>query len=260
MRAAFDIFKCLFIRRDQARACAAFDGHVADGHAPFHGQIADRFAAIFDHVARAASGACGADDGQGDVLGRDARFQFAGDFHLHVLGFLLDQRLRGQNMLDLGCADPVGQRAECAMGRGVAVATNHGHARQRPALFGADNMNDALTNIGHRIIVNAEILGILVQCGHLNGAVFGHVLGIFAARCCGHVVIRHGDRFFRCADLATGHAQTFKCLWAGHFMHQMAVDIQKAGAVFGFVGDMCVPDFVIECAGGHWSSPVDVSE
>jgi hypothetical protein len=39
--AAFDIVEGLFIGRDQAGARAAFDGHVAHGHAPFHRQFAN---------------------------------------------------------------------------------------------------------------------------------------------------------------------------------------------------------------------------
>mmetsp|Transcript_22369 Transcript_22369/g.35806 ORF Transcript_22369/g.35806 Transcript_22369/m.35806 type:complete len:323 (-) Transcript_22369:1155-2123(-) len=117
-----------FIRGNQASTCAALNGHVADGHAPFHGQAADRFATILDDIAGAAGGAGFSDDGQGDVLGGHTGAQLAGDLDLHVLGFLLDQGLSGQNMLNLGCADAVGQRTECTMGRGMGVATDDGHA------------------------------------------------------------------------------------------------------------------------------------
>ena len=61
----------------------------------------------------------------------------------HVLGRLLDQRLRGQHVLDLRGADAEGQRAEGAVRRGVAVAAHDGHARQGQALLGADHVDDA---------------------------------------------------------------------------------------------------------------------
>ena len=109
VRAAVAVFVSLLVRCDQASACAAFDRHVADGHAAFHRQIADRFAAILDDVAGAAGCAGSANDGHGDVFGGHTGGKFAGDLDLHVFGFLLDQRLRGQNVLDLGCADAVGQ-------------------------------------------------------------------------------------------------------------------------------------------------------
>ena len=247
MRAAFDIFIGGLIRRDQTGAGTAFDGHVADGHAAFHRQIADRFAAIFDDIAGAASGAGLADHGQSDVLGGHARLQFAGDFDLHVLGFLLDQRLGGQNVLDLGCADAVRQRAKRAVGGGVAVAANHGHAGQGPALLGADDMHDALTDVMHRVVVNAEILGVLVQRFDLNarfGFSISHGFSIPFTRAglgvVGYVVIRSPRWSFRARAPFT-HARglppamrryiAFKGLRAGHFVHQMAVDIQQAGAI-----------------------------
>ena len=178
----------------------------------------------------------------------------AGDLDLHVLGLALDQRLGGQHMLDLGRADAMRQRAEGAMRGGVAVAADHGHARQGPALFGADDVDDALADVGHRVVVDAEILGVLVQRLDLDAAVFGHGRGIGAVQRGRHVVVRHGDGLFRRAHLAARHAQAFERLRAGHFMHQMAVDIQKAGAVVGLVDDMVVPDLVIEGSERSWLS------
>ncbi len=150
----------------------------------------------------------------------------------------------------------MGQRAECAMGGGVAVAAHHGHARQGPALFRPDNMHDALTHIGHRVIMHAEIFGVFIQSLHLNAGFFGHLRGIVAP--CGgwHVVVRHGDGFIGRVDLAARHAQAFERLRAGDLVDQMAVDIQKAGAVIGFIRDMGIPDFIIKGLGGHVSSPV----
>jgi hypothetical protein len=81
----------------------------------------------------------------------------------HVLGFFLDQRLRGQHMLHLAGADAVGQRAESAMRRGVAVAAHNGHAGQREALFRPDDVDDALTNVDLVVIFDAELGSVLGQ-------------------------------------------------------------------------------------------------
>ena len=62
----------------------------------------------------------------------------------HVLGLVLDQRLGGEHVLDLGGADAVGERAEGAVGRGVAVAADDGRARQGEALLRPDDVDDAL--------------------------------------------------------------------------------------------------------------------
>jgi hypothetical protein len=41
-------------------------------------------------------------------------------------------------------------------------------------------------------------------------------------------------------------------------VNEVAVDIQKAGAIVGFMRDMGIPDFIIERFGGHRSSPLRV--
>ena len=123
-------------------------------------------------------------------LGRHTRRKLAGDLDLHVLQFLLDQRLGGQHMLDLGGADPVRQRAEGAMRRGVAVAADDRHARQRPALLGADDMHDPLPDVGDGIVVDAEIARVLVEGGDLDAAFLGHLVGGSRGPRGGHVVDR----------------------------------------------------------------------
>ncbi len=158
LRLALDVVEGLFVRRDQAGAGAAFDRHVADRHAAFHRQRADRLAGKFDDMAGAAGRADLADDGEDDVLGGDAVRQLAIDLDQHVLGLFLDQRLGRQHVLDLGRADAVGQRAERAMGRGVAVAADDRHARQREALLRSDDVDDALALVVLGIIFDAEIV------------------------------------------------------------------------------------------------------
>ena len=251
VRATFAIGIGFFVRRDQTRARTTFDGHVTDGHAPFHRQIADRFAAIFNDIASAAGCAGLADNRQGDVLGSDAGGQLACDLDFHVLALALDQRLGGKDMFNFGRADAVGQRAKSAVGRRVAVTTDNGHAGQGPTLFRANDVHNALTDIGHGVIVNAKILGVLVERIDLNTAILGHGGSIGAIQRGGHVVIGNGNGLVRCVNRPSCHAQPLKGLRAGHFVHQMAVDIQQACAVFGLVGNVSIPDFVVKCLGGH---------
>jgi hypothetical protein len=61
------------------------------------------------------------------------------------------------------------------------------------------------------------------------------------------VVGRRHDRA-DAPDLAAGLAQAFEGLRAGHFMHQMAVDVEDGGAVFFGVDDVLVPDLVVQRA------------
>ena len=117
-------------------------------------------------MADAAAGADLADDGEDDVLGRDAVGELAVDRHAHPLRPRLRQRLGGQNVLDLAGADAEGERAERAVRRGVAVAAHDRHARQRAALLGSDDVDDALPGIAHREVDDAELRGVLAQ--HLD--------------------------------------------------------------------------------------------
>jgi hypothetical protein len=118
-------------------------------------------AGIFDHVAGAAGGADLADDGEDDVLRGDAFGKLAVDAERACSSPFLDQRLRGEHVLDFGGADAVRQRAERAVRRGVAVAADDRHAGQREALLRADDVDDALALVVLVVILDAELLALL---------------------------------------------------------------------------------------------------
>ena len=147
-------------------------------------------------------------------------------------------------MLDLRGADAVRQRAERAVGGGMAVAADDGGAGQRKALLGADHVHDALAYVELVEIFDAEFLGVLRHHADLLGAFRIRIgLGAIGGR---DVVVDHGQRLLRRVNLAPGGAQPFERLRRGHLMDQMAVDIEQAGAVIGFVNQMVVPDFVVQ--------------
>ena len=58
-------------------------------------------------------------------------------------------------------------------------------------------------------------------------------------------MINHSQRLFWMAHLARRHAQTFKSLWGGDFMHQMPINIKKACAIISLMRHMIIPDFVV---------------
>ena len=178
------------------------------GHAPFHRERADRLAGIFQRVAGAAGGADLADDGEDDVLGGDAGRQFAVDHRAHVLRLLLDQRLRRQHMLDFRGADAVGERAERAVRRGVAVAAHDRRAGQGEALLRTDDVDDALALVELVEIFDAEVARVLGERLDLLGA---FRIGIGQRAVGGrHVVIDHGERLFRRVHLAAGRRRPSK--------------------------------------------------
>ena len=143
-QAAFDVLDGFIVHRHHASARSAFNGHVAHRHTAFHAERANGRATKFNRVASAARCADLADDGQHDVLGSATFGQRAFDLDQQIFGFFGQQGLRGHDMLDLAGADAVGQRAKCAMGGRVRVATYHRHAGQGGPIFGANHMHNAL--------------------------------------------------------------------------------------------------------------------
>ena len=155
-------------------------------------------------------------------------------------------------MLDLAGADAESQRADAAMTGGVAVAADNGCAGQRKALFGADDMDNALLAVGRADIFDAEGGGVGLKRGQLlrafdignRDAVARRIL----ARGGRQIMVGHRQRQVRTANGAARSAQSFKRLRAGDFVHQMAVDKDQAGAIVAPVNDMGVPDFFVQSA------------
>jgi hypothetical protein len=104
-----------------------------------------------------------------------ARASVPSTLHQHVLRLLGQQGLGGQHVLDLAGADAVRQRAEGAVGAGVAVAADHRHARQRGALLRADDVHDALALVQEREVgrraEGAMLASSVVTCCLLTGSV-----------------------------------------------------------------------------------------
>ena len=109
-------------------------------------------------------------------------------------------------------------------------------------------MHDALALVVLGIIFDAEFGSVMRQRLDLDAA-FLVLDAEMAIRRGGHVVVDNGQRLLRCANLAASHAQTFKGLRAGHFMHQVTVDVEKTGAVVLAINDVVVPDLVVKGAG-----------
>src|SRR6202030_842160 len=62
------------------------------------------------------------------------------------------------------------------------------------------------------------------------------------------VVIDDGERLLGRAHLAAGRAQPFERLRRGHLVHEVAVDVDEAGAVRLLVDDVVVPNLVVKRA------------
>ena len=61
-----------------------------------------------------------------------------------------------------------------------------------------------------------------------------------------NVVVDDGERLLGRAHLAAGHAQAFERLRARHFVDEVAVDVEEAGAVRRLFHHVIVEDFIVE--------------
>ena len=167
-----------------------------------------------------------ADDRENDVLGGDALGQRAVDRDPHVLRLGLDQRLGGQHVLDLGGADAVGERAEGAVGRGVAVAADDRHARQGEALLRPDDVHDALAGVELVVIFDAELARVRGERLDLLPALgIGDALAAVGRL---DVVVDDGEGSLRRPHPAPRHAQALEGLRTRHLVHEVTVDVDEA--------------------------------
>ena len=148
-----------------------------------------------------------------------------------VAGRVLGERLGGEHVLDLARADAEGQRADGAVGRGVAVAADDGHPRLGEAQLGPDHVHDALVGVAHRVAGDAELLAVGREHLELLGRDgVGHRLVDVGRR---HVVVgrRHGE--VGSAHAASGQAQAVEGLGRGHLVDEVQVDEQEVGLALG---------------------------
>ena len=233
------------VDRDEAHARTGLDRHVAQRHAPFHRQSADGAAAKLDRVAGTARRTDMADDRQRDILGRHALAEPTLDADQHRPGFLLQQTLRRQHMLDFRSADAKRHTGERAMRAGMRIATNHRHSRQRRAILRPNHVDDALTPVLERKI--GERTGFAdVRVQRLDLKARHRILDAALPTVGRRIVIggRHNRR--NAPGRTPGQLEAFEGLRTRHFMNQMAVDVNQRRAIGLFVNDMAVPKFLVQ--------------
>ena len=150
-------------------------------------------------------------------------------------------------MLYLGGANTECNGTESAMCRGVAVSADNGGARKRKALFRADDVHHALSDVINIEQRYTKLLAVGLQGFHLDAAFL--ILYWAIAVLCGNVVVGNRQRGIRPAHRSAGIAQALKGLWAGYLVHEMAVNVQEACAVLLDVDQVIIPNFVKQ---GAW--------
>jgi hypothetical protein len=109
---------------DQPGPCSALDGHVADRHPALHREVLEGLPAVLDDVPDPAVDADDVEDVQDQVLRGGPDRQRPLDLDRERLRHPLRQGLGGEDVLDLGGADPERERPERAVGGGVGVAAD----------------------------------------------------------------------------------------------------------------------------------------
>lgn len=191
------VFEGHLVRGHHACTGPSLDAHVAHAHAGLHAEPTEDGAGVLDDRSCSSCSADYANDVENDILGSDTLSQLAVDGDAHVLGFLLQQRLRRKNMLNLRSTDSEGEGTERAVGyeksqnqqnRRLGRHTDWKCASLRKrkwypvtrlipstsikpdmqdkgtyskALLGADNMHYALTPILHSEVGDAKLLYVL---------------------------------------------------------------------------------------------------
>ena len=145
----------------------------------------------------------------------------------------------------------MGKRPECAMGGGMAVAADNGHARLGAALLGPHHVDDAVADISHRKKFNPVVFDIALQGLELQPRLLiGHrayAPGLAFGR---DVVIGHCERAVRPPHRPVVRPQARKGLGRRHLMDQVQVDIEDRLAVL--LGDeVRIPNLVVEGLAGH---------
>ena len=237
--ATLDVVERGLVGRDQAGLGAPLDAHVADRHPALHRELLDGLAAVLDDVALAAAGAGVGDQREHQVLGGDAGRQAALDGDRHRLGPGLRQGLGGEHVLDLGGADAERDRAERAVGAGVAVAAHDRHAGLGEAELRADDVHDALLDVAERVQPDAELLGVAAQGLDLGARDrVGDRLVPVEGR---DVVVLGGQGEVGTAHLPSGEPQAVEGLRAGDLVDEVEVDVEQVGLARASTGRRARP-------------------
>jgi hypothetical protein len=243
VRAAGDVLEGRLVRRDQAGSRTALDAHVADRHARLHPERANRRPAVLEDMASAAADADTAQQRQDDVLGGDTGMEPSLDAHLERPRSPLEQRLRREDVLDLGRADAECQRAEGAMRRGVRVAAHDRHARLGQSQLGADDVDDPLVRRADAVERDAELAAVLLEPADLPR---GDLVGDRQAPIGGwNGMVDRGDRLARPSDTQPPRSKPIEGLRAGHLVDEVQVHAQHVGrTIRAGHDDMLVPDLL----------------
>jgi len=157
----------------------------------------------------ARRGASPADEAEHDVLGGHPDGELAAHGDRQVPLALLGQALGGEHDLDLGGADPEGQRSEGAVRRRVRVAADDQHPGLGQTELGPDHVDDALAPAADLVQRDALAPAVLGQHLHLLARKLVCPADAAARR---DVVVHRRDGEVGAPDLPSGEPQALERL------------------------------------------------
>ena len=180
-------------------------------------------------MALRAVGADMRDNGERDILGRNAGGGPTIDDDAHPLRFFLPKGLCHEHVRDFRRADPKGIGAERAVRGRVAIAANDQQAGQRQSLFGTNHMHDALTWVAQAEQRDTILCRIVLKIAdHRGDFRIGNALSAAAGR---HVVISYGKRELRLGYSASARLHLAEAV-ERTLVHVMPIDPEQSRAIF----------------------------
>ena len=251
-RAPRDPGKRRVVRGDETRARAHLDGEIAQRQPALDRHRPRRCAGIFNRVPACAVEPDLGDDPQRHVLGTDLVGEPAIEPDAHALRPPAREHLGGEHVLELGGADPEGERTEAADGAGMAVGNRVGRARQDHAELGRDDVGDALLGIAEIEDADAVAAASFAHRPQEWGAV--GVRGVVAAGLGRDGVVLHREGQIGTSNAAVGLGELLEGMGSVKLMEHVPVDIDEVAAVAAAGDEMRIPDLVEQ--GWHERGPV----
>ena len=147
---------------DDTALGARLNGHVGHAHARLHGEGPDGGAHKFYGLVQGAVCADSANHLQNQILAVNALAQRAVQYELHGAGDLEPQLARGNGCGQVRGTNARAERAECAVGTCVRVASDNDLARANVSLFGEQGVTDTCAS-KLVVVLDAFFLGPGVQ-------------------------------------------------------------------------------------------------
>lgn len=197
----------------------------------------------------ASGGANLADNMKDNVFAAYTRSKLTINLDPHVLTPSGEESLRSEYVLDFAGTNAESQSSKGTVSTGVTVTTYDSCSRQSEALFGTNDMHNALSLVSQAEVGKLEILDILLEGLALQPGVvlfheIAHTLEVLP-RSGGDIVIGSHESAVGSAHFATCILQALESLRRGDFVDEMSVDVEQDGAIILLVDNMAFEDFVV---------------